>query len=125
MDEKFEKTHPEAVIAHLKRQKAALLSENKIKDRALVVARGVLEELAAFIWEEFEDKMMREHILRARDQIMNARLGKLSSDPFPISEGLAPDQREWEVMLDEDGWSMSIRQPGEGDRGWIKVREVL
>jgi len=60
-----------------------LTIEGMVKDRALVVARSVLEELCAFIWEEHEDNIMREHILRARDQVMNAKLGKLSSDPFP------------------------------------------
>jgi len=62
----------------------------EIKDRALVVARDVLEELCAFIWEEHENKMMKEHILRARDQVMNARLGKLSSDPFPVCNDQKP-----------------------------------
>lgn len=68
----------------------ALCSEGAIKDRALVVARSVLEELCAFIWENFEDPVRKEHILRARDQVMNAKLGKLSSDPFPVSTRLDP-----------------------------------
>jgi len=62
-----------------------LSAEGAIKDRALVVARGVLEELCEFIWENFEDPVRKEHILRARDQVMNAKLGKLSSDPFPVA----------------------------------------
>ena len=76
--------------AYYEKRLKAQSSEGGIKDRALVVARGVLEELCAFIWEEHEDKMMKEHILRARDQVMNARLGKLSSDPFPTSDRRKP-----------------------------------
>jgi len=38
------------------------------------------------------------------------------------------EPREWEVLLD-DGFEpiemMTVRQPGEGERGWIRVREVL
>ncbi len=63
----------------------SLTNESAIKDRALVVARNVLEELTDFIWEDYHDKQMKDHILRARDQVMNAKLGKLSSDPFPVS----------------------------------------
>jgi len=37
---------------------------------------------------------------------------------------IKPKPREWEVLPDTDGCSLSIRQSGEGDRGWIKVREV-
>ena len=38
---------------------------------------------------------------------------------------IKPKPREWEVLLDDQGWTMTVRQPGEGDRHWIKVREVL
>ena len=39
---------------------------------------------------------------------------------------IKPDKpREWEVLVDEAGWSLTIRQSGEGERNWIKVREVL
>ena len=73
------------VQSYSKEEIDRLIAEGGIKDRALVVARGVLEELCEFIWENFEDPVRKEHILRARDQVMNAKLGKLSSDPFPVS----------------------------------------
>ena len=33
--------------------------------------------------------------------------------------------REWDVLEDDDGFALIVRQEGEGERGWIKVREVL
>ncbi|KKK72759.1 hypothetical protein LCGC14_2900660, partial [marine sediment metagenome] len=37
-----------------------------------------------------------------------------------------PTLREWEVLPPFDGGlSLTIRQPGEGERGWIKVREIV
>ncbi len=38
---------------------------------------------------------------------------------------IKPEPREWEVLLDHHNWTMTIRQPGEGDRNWIKVREII
>ncbi len=38
---------------------------------------------------------------------------------------IKPKPREWEVLLDKNDWTMTIRQPGVGGRRWIKVREVI
>ncbi|KKK76786.1 hypothetical protein LCGC14_2860110, partial [marine sediment metagenome] len=56
MDKKFDKTHPEAVIAHLKRQKAALSAENS-RLEALVHRLQATSMEQAKSGEKLQDKL--------------------------------------------------------------------
>ena len=38
---------------------------------------------------------------------------------------IKPKPREWEVLVDELKYILTVRQDGEGERNWIKVREVI
>ena len=38
---------------------------------------------------------------------------------------IKPKPREWDVLFDTSHEAMFIRQEGEGERCWIKVREVI
>jgi len=49
--------------------------------------------------------------------------GDTWNDNDPVHAGREP--REWDVLLDEHEWTMCVRQDGEGERDWIRVREVL
>jgi len=55
------------------------------------------------------------------NDFMALGMSKVNEIEFRIK----PSPREWDVLVDEHGWILTIRQDGEGERDWIKVREVL
>ena len=51
MDKKFDKTHPEAVIAELKRRNAALTTEVARKDSTIKALRDRIDKAEDLIWD--------------------------------------------------------------------------
>ncbi len=75
MDKQFEKSHPEAVIAELKRQKAALLAEGK-------VMRGVAEAAEAW-WHAMMAHDGEEGALLDLEKALTVAFGQGHHDPAP------------------------------------------
>ena len=80
--------------------------------------------------QELRDEVtrLRDAVKMAHRKIANAEVSMTIEEWDMLKlflEEHIPDQREWEVLPSFDGGlSLTIRQPGEGDRGWIKVREI-
>jgi len=55
------------------------------------------------------------------DEYECLKCGEILYDGPSVS---ADSRREWDVLLDEGGWTMTVRQSGEGERDWIRVREI-
>jgi len=97
------------------------LDELEDENSRLLCEVSSLKEKLSTYGRHHPDCAILPHVSPIKDQCDCGFFDPVSEEPAP--DGRAP--REWEVLPDDKGWTLSIRQQDEGERGWIKVREVL